>query len=206
MKRLCFTPDNFRSFCEGKKDVTRRLVKPQPPTESRLIHDGDKDEYFFFSCGERKTVKPYYEPCERVRVVTRWAAEILYDAMRPKEISDKHSWIWIGDIEENEDKPYLKGKWRPARFLPLHLEHHFPEAEIVSIRTERLQDITNEDAIMEGILETPREPGFACWSTYGMRNYYATPREAYAALWDSIYKIKWTENPWVFRYEMTIMK
>ncbi len=57
--------------------------------------------------------------------------------------------------------------------------------EIINIRVERLQDISFEDCICEGI---SRLPG---------------AEAAYQILWDSISKIgcKWMDNPWVWVIE-----
>ena len=78
-----------------------------------------------------------------------------------------------------------------------------PYPEIVSIGAERVQDISEEDAQAEGIFETPRDPGFDCWSTYGMRDYYATPREAFSELWNATHgPFAWERNDWVWRIEI----
>lgn len=109
------------------------------------------DNYHAFVDG-RKTVtrriinlpRPYYKQEEKVVVVTRWAAFPKFDNRKPSEIIDDYP-IFVG----NEcPKNY---KHRPALFLPIHLEHHFPNAEIVSVMAERLQEITEEDAILDGI-------------------------------------------------------
>jgi hypothetical protein len=104
-----------------------------------------------------------------------------------------------------DDKPKWFGKLRPGRFLPGFLRCRMPCVTIKNIRAERVQDITDEEAIMEGIFETPREPGFDCWSTHGMRDYYPTPRDAFRALWESINEgrgYSWDSNPWVWVLRM----
>lgn len=79
---------------------------------------------------------------------------------------------------------------------------HEPEPglliRIVSIGVERVQDITDEDAIKEGIFNVP---GFGWdWIDDGKRETWSLPRGAFMNLWNSIYEKKghgWETNPWV---------
>ena len=78
---------------------------------------------------------------------------------------------------------------------------------ITNVRVERLQDISDEDCLAEGI-EKVKE----CENLYRVPIYHKsgrityisadTPREAYAALIDKISgKGTWESNPWVFLYD-----
>ena len=64
---------------------------------------------------------------------------------------------------------------------------------VKSVRVERLQDITEADAMAEGV------------KAYGQNNCSGTSaRIAFAELWDSIYAKRgfgWDLNPWVFVVE-----
>ena len=67
--------------------------------------------------------------------------------------------------------------------------------EITGVRVERLQDISEADAIAEGIEALP------------MKTRQATPRLDYQALWESINGPEsWDENPWVWRLEFKRIK
>jgi hypothetical protein len=72
--------------------------------------------------------------------------------------------------------------------------------EIVSVHTEPLQAITEEDAVLEGLIASAPSKDWrdVLW-TWGVgHGWYATPRQAYAALWDSINKEPstwWSCNP-----------
>lgn len=79
---------------------------------------------------------------------------------------------------------------------------------ITSVRQERLQDISEEDAIKEGI-----EPLFAKWTKYTVfRNYrggleFLNPIWSFRSLWDSINDKPgraWADNPlvWVHEFEV----
>jgi hypothetical protein len=87
------------------------------------------------------------------------------------------------------------------------MPHHI---RITNIRVERLQDISEEDCIAEGIVRFGKEyVRFKKEYCYTCQNYavtdfysFSTPREAYAALIDKISgKGTWESNPWVFVYD-----
>lgn len=81
---------------------------------------------------------------------------------------------------------------------------------ITNIRVERLQDISDEDCIAEGIY--PKANGrWYCYDVVRRMGVsydpYPDPREAYAALIDKISgKDTWEGNPWVFVYEFELVK
>ena len=78
--------------------------------------------------------------------------------------------------------------WKPSIHMPKDAARIF--LEITNIRVERLQDISEEDAIKEGIQFNPDAP--AAVSNKG----------AFAKLWESINgKESWKANPWVWVFE-----
>lgn len=77
-------------------------------------------------------------------------------------------------------------KWASSIFMPRRASRIL--LEVVSVRVERLQDISEADAIAEGI-ERHATNGY--WiggphPTDGGRKYHAAPRLAYRDLWNSI--------------------
>jgi hypothetical protein len=88
------------------------------------------------------------------------------------------------------------------------------QIEITDIRVERLQDISNEDCLAEGIT-TKIEGKFEVGNGYGWdttverqkRDTFLTPRAAYAALIDKISgKGTWERNPYCFCYAFKLIK
>lgn len=68
--------------------------------------------------------------------------------------------------------------------------------EITGVRVERLQDISEADAIAEGI--APFGDGNGYHVDEGT-HYAASPADSYASLWESINgPISWDANPWVW--------
>lgn len=94
-------------------------------------------------------------------------------------------------------------KWKPSIHMPRRASRI--TLEVVDVRVERLQDITDEDVFAEGldlneagtfyVDDGPRDTdGFA---------EFAEPRTAFAFLWDGINgdRADWESNPWVWRIE-----
>lgn len=80
---------------------------------------------------------------------------------------------------------------------------------ITNIRAERLQYITDEDCMAEGIWKAHNVglEGVTYWYTNLVNSPYRTAKEAYAALIDKISgKGTWASNPYVFVYEFELIK
>ena len=83
---------------------------------------------------------------------------------------------------------------------------------ITDVRVERLQDITDECCLKEGIQKMLTGCEYYQYSFYdndkGLWNNYKTPREAFAHLISKVSKKKdvWSENPYVFVYDFEIVK
>lgn len=76
--------------------------------------------------------------------------------------------------------------------------------KVTNVRCERLQEISKEDAIAEGleIVGTDRE--FIFYKNYQFQGeFHQVPRNSFLSLWDSINAKKhpWESNPWVWVYE-----
>ncbi|WP_241017152.1 hypothetical protein [Paraburkholderia sp. Ac-20342] len=88
---------------------------------------------------------------------------------------------------------------RPSAVPSIHMPRWASRItlEVTGVRVERLQDISEDDAISEGIAKTPA--GF--WSTYGQSETDGTysPVTSYRCLWNSINGADaWDANPWVW--------
>ena len=97
-------------------------------------------------------------------------------------------------------------KWKNKLFMPEFAARVF--IEITEVREERLQDISEEDCIKEGILFCHVSGIDSYTNGIGeniknlfLQRSYPTAREAYAALIDKINgKGTWNSNPWVYVY------
>lgn len=84
------------------------------------------------------------------------------------------------------------------------------QIRITNVRVERLQDISDEDCLAEGIEFDSKAQSFYCGfndSTNSKIWLGRTPREAYAALIDKVSgKGTWEKNPYVFVYDFKLVK
>ncbi|MBQ2189049.1 MAG: hypothetical protein II401_10910 [Bacteroidales bacterium] len=96
--------------------------------------------------------------------------------------------------------------WSNKMFVRADLMPH--QIRITDVKVERLQDITDEDCVKEGLFWINRSPGiFKRWSFKGAKRDWDYKREAFAALIDKISgKGTWERNPWVFVYEFELVK
>lgn len=97
--------------------------------------------------------------------------------------------------------------WRNKMFVKAELMPH--RIRITGIRAERLQDISDEDAIKEGIVWTNNAP----FSYAGIRFHEkmtfirSNPRKSFSALIDKVSgRGTWASNPWVVAYEYELVK
>ena len=78
---------------------------------------------------------------------------------------------------------------------------------ITNVRIERLQDISNEDCLREGIVRACGLYGCEGVCERGDQLFFSNPREAFAVLIGKISgKGTWNSNPWVFVYEFELVK
>lgn len=84
---------------------------------------------------------------------------------------------WCTDGENLERTP-----WRPSIHMPRSLSRIL--LEVTDVRVERLQDISEADALAEGIEYLPRMEGFGLPD--GSHFHCTDPRISYWSLWDAI--------------------
>ena len=107
--------------------------------------------------------------------------------------------------------PRMKG-WTNKMYVRADVMPH--QIRITDIRIERIQDISNEDCIREGVsLDETAPPCYQPFYTFpGSIDHdtpvgYKTPREAFAALIKKLYGNKtWHANPYVFVYTFELVK
>jgi hypothetical protein len=182
-----------RAILDGRKTQTRRIAKDvtewhteENPLDKCVVRDGvaycdaqvrvDDVLTFEFKC-------PYGQPGDRLWVRETFAVtnSAPYADGQSDEIAFyKASW-------DESEQP----KWKPSIFMPRKVSRI--TLEITEVRVERLQDISEEDAMAEGfglgaVIKAER---------FG--RYMSAGQYAFASLWEKINgKESWRTNPWVW--------
>lgn len=116
---------------------------------------------------------------------------------------DPHSIVKMIDKGQNMFTPvpaFDSAGWTNKMFVKAELMPH--HIQITGIKVERLQDISDEDCLAEGIMYDPKGA-----AKYGFRygdgksKWYRTPKDAFSSLIDKVSgRGTWDENPWVVAY------
>ena len=181
---IAFSPEMVRAILDGRKTMTRRVVKPQPDRDglSKLI-DGP-----WIDTSERVFPCPHGVPGDKLWV--RETCAFVECDSTPSGIPIDPFVVYFADgasLEALRHHGYFVERWTPSRFMPRRASRILLEIE--DIRVERVQDINEYDAQDEGVdgVETKWLP-----------TYIAN----FARLWNTIHKAKpehqWDANPWVW--------
>lgn len=120
--------------------------------------------------------------------------------------------IKIGMQDEYSGFIYTKfienGGWTNKMFVRADLMPH--QIRITDIKVERLQDISDEDCMKEGIIRTNiayTVGDYLLWDDRLRQRGFDTPCKAFAVLIDNVSgKGTWDSNPYVFVYEFELVK
>lgn len=121
-------------------------------------------------------------------------------------VSQKYFDVW-NYIKASQDALtkatiHLTKGWDNKMFIRAELMPH--QIEITNIRVQRLQDISEDDCLAEGIMCINSRYTFI---KKGKNPKFDTPRKAYAALIDKISgKGTFESNPFVFAYNFNLVK
>ena len=132
--------------------------------------------------------------------------EVVAVAQAYREVAHPNDGL-LDDRYEVKDE-YAAG-WTNKMFVRADLMRH--HIRITNVRVERLQDISEDDCIAEGVIESVVMGTNGSLSEYFVEGpkhmcYGKTPREAYAVLIDRISgKGTWLSNPYVFVYDFELV-
>ena len=186
MKPIIFNTDMVRAIMEGRKTQTRRLIKPQPK-HIQTLRDGrfETSNDGGFDC-DVKYIEPLYKPGDVLWVRETWAhpsdAEIAAGA-------SPRMYLYKAD----KLQPAAWGKWHPSIHMPREAARLF--LRVTSVRAERLQDISAEDCIAEGIAVSP------LWLSESWNKLHDYIIGEYKTVWNTCYAKDghgWDVNDWVW--------
>lgn len=194
-RRIPYSLPMARARRAGLKTMTRRVWKMPRGCSWYEGHGGeaagmvqDDDGPAWWHVSEQRC--PYGQPGDILLPVEPWRAPVEWDNTKPADIPAGTP-IWL---DANGPAPAGFGRYRHARFMPAHLIT--ARDEVVSVRVERLQDISEADAIAEGCDAKLAEEAPAV--DQGMQDY--------RALWESLHGLgSWDRNEWVWVVEFRVM-
>lgn len=184
--------------------MTRRIVKPQPPKEAvapvlengwwmwqrfnaeRRHFDGKTTEKLW----DRRC--PYGVPGDRL-----WVKETFYETESAPFDDGKLSVdvLYRADGDFDGDMHHAGCKWQPSIHMPRWASRI--TLEVTSVRIERLQDISVEDAIAEGVPTVG--VNFVDFSKEPDEDGFSDPRASFETLWESLHGPgSWDANPWLW--------
>lgn len=224
MKPILFNTEMVRAILDGRKTVTRRAVKPQPEGELIPMPDGSCWPGYFGEADSPRVMRPPYFIGDKLYVRETWALHSCNDRLPPsipckKTEIGRDCYIYRADDMNGKTpcgvypSPHL---WSPSIHMPKEAARLF--LRVTGVRVERLQDITEEQAIQEGVYQLPDDGRLnsGCWT-------YSQPirndpfgkvwskdegaRNCFRWLWESTVKASdrdhygWIANPWVWVIE-----
>lgn len=187
---ILFSGPMVRAILEGRKTQTRRVCKEQPSWT-------DVSPAWLARC-------PYGVHGDRLWVRETWclAHPDYHDEAEGRRLGRPirpdgwwcHYAATDNDVESGDKEG--ASPWKPSIHMPRWASRI--TLEVVQVRVQRLQDISEEDARAEGV--EARIPRAVVTPSGAVTNDGLSASEAYAALWDSINgdRAPWSSNPWVW--------
>lgn len=207
---VLFNGDMVRAILDGRKTQTRRVMTPQPVLENVFMGGANQQSWT-----HKGTATPagwlMHNMCPFGQVGDRlWVRETfrLFDNYQECGCSDfpcncpsHNSPIYRASNNDCEDK------WTPSIHMPRSACRLV--LEITDVRVERLNSISEEDALAEGIRRTDNNFGNGpAYCDYMLANlndvaeWYNSPSDSFISLWQSIYGAEsWQHSPWVWVIE-----
>ncbi|MCS3430052.1 hypothetical protein [Klebsiella sp. BIGb0407] len=197
---VIFNAEMVRAILAGRKTQTRRVMKVQPVLCGRFyeVYGTEWNEGVKFVPaipGHSLSANcPFGSVGDRLWVRETWADApasaiglTLYRANYPEHVPSHCDFI-----------PAAKNiLWKPSIHMPRRASRI--TLEITSVRVERLNDISQEDAQAEGMELTGWRPDSG--------GDFQTPYDSFVELWRSIYGAgSWLSNPWVWVIEFRALK
>jgi len=210
-----------KAILEGRKTQTRRICKPACDLGGEMagsVHPARESGWIAWWPGNDPGLAeftklaykdgfqcPYGKPGDRLWVRETWchAATSGYDA--PSDGREIPVWYRAsdeGEVDASEDLDGNRAGWKPSIHMPRWASRI--TLEITSVKAERLQDISQQDVLAEGIIEATKDEKLI---KYGLRewpwmDWHLDHQSAFKQLWQSIHgPDSWATNPWLWVIE-----
>jgi hypothetical protein len=200
---MLFSTPMVQAIIDGRKTMTRRVVKPQPETSEagHWTWHGKPHPLAGFSSEQcMRDILPIYARFKKGDIIyvreTFAGGETLLSNCAEHPGYDEPYYY-------KADNPTLATKWIPSLFMPKSAARLF--LKVTDVRVERLQDISEEDAIKEGVERELKRDGTSWGAGLYYKDYlnasvgFEDERESFRTLWISINGAdSWARNDYVF--------
>lgn len=210
---ISYSPDMIRARREGRKRMTRRIIRPQPFQNIPIL---EPEGWGFVSYSADAAGDPTVEHWNPLHCPYGKPGDTLWIREEHRIVSLKDEWAVVqyradetvsapirltaADLERLRERTTPLDRWMQARFMLRSFCRSFDR--VTAVRVERLQDINGQDAISEGIEPFTSVLGgssittFRDYATGGMDR---AARQSFMTLWESINgPDSWKANPWVW--------
>lgn len=222
---IIFSAPMVRALLDGRKTMTRRLLKPEPeicfldgkqlpvgilhvenePRPRLTIGRVIKAQEIRFAPGDRLWVRETWQLHSRATDLST----VVYRASINQSWTEAHEMFPDSLAGKLRPRPFQEG-WRS----PLHIPRWASRLTLIvtDVKIERLMAISDEDAQAEGIVEDDGSepdiwyvPGAAAagWKIKMANN----PAMVFRSLWENLNGIEsWNANPYVVAVSFTVHK
>lgn len=216
---ILFSAPMIRALLAGRKTQTRRLikfagienvmdfVKVATDKEGRPVYEMKNAQGQFLTRPAGKHLLDYhyvtpYGVGDRLWVKETWRTESrAYDDLAPSEMGGEEAILYDADADWKLNKSVGKSR------VSIHMTRWASRITLIvtDVRLERLQDISEEDAVAEGV---QRWNGLIPYGVEVGKDAVAggrTAAQAYRTLWNHINGPgSWDANPWVIAYTFSV--
>lgn len=200
-KPILFSAPMIRALLGGRKTQTRRTMKKKAAHDA-LATFGPQ---FLTLPGNRDLLPINVIPGDRLWVKEAWRTADACDDLPPRDLGGEEA-IWYevdGHIQTwGWPEAGTKGRYRNARFMPRWASRL--TLIVTDVRVQRLQEISEADAVDEGIDQIDQREGVPIWRNYANgQSILSTgglvmPTASFHSFWNSLHgPDAWDANPWV---------
>jgi len=208
LKPILFNTEMVRAILDGRKTTTRRVIKNGNRSPTGI---GRNKLYTFVETLNRKPFfgAGFYKNSDVYAISGELHTDAEYFKMpycKGDILYVRETFAYQFGIYWYKAGPYPKNttppeKWHPSIHMPKEAARIF--LKVTDVRAERLQDITEEQAIKEGCITFNDKIGNGKFDDF--LEFDLTARDAFAGLWNSTVKdldrYGWNANPWVWVIE-----
>ncbi len=191
---ILFSAPMVRALLDGRKTQTRRTIKPR---RHASLFDGTWADDYVLDPGNQswRDEEVRYRVGDRLWVREAWKAHSTFEGVKPRDLPPSHV-FYLADPGYSPSG----SRGRPGRFMPRWASRL--TLIVTDVRVQRVQDISREDAIAEGLIHQSGviEPDWWVLPEPFHQGSWLSPIAAFRYLWNSLNASRgygWESNPWV---------